>query len=124
MPLISSTKKEAIGSMWILFEILTNIFQGCLMILFIKARLSIHRKNYTPEIISIFLIAVFLSGYQYLPFTIPDVFVFTIPLIYGLLNKKAKWQLSVYWTLVLGIIFNTVTSLWLGIFSSIPGCSF
>ena len=109
--------------MWFLIETVTNILQGLIMTVFMKRRLSIHHRTLLPEAVSTAAAAVYLSVYEQLPFYAPDSAVFIIPLIYGLTGKETKWPFTVYWTIILGIVFNTVSSLSINLFLSIPGIS-
>lgn len=106
--------------MWNLFELAVNLFQAVMMLLFIKSRLHIIRHCWYADVLFVMLVTGFFSSYNFAKLPISDLVVFGIPLVYALLMADEKWYLSVFWSLMLGLIFASGTSLTLHIFMCIP----
>lgn len=90
------------------------------MLLFIKSRLHISRHCWYADVIFVMLVTGFFSLYIFAKIPVSDLVVFVIPLVYALLMADGKWYLSAFWSLMLGLIFASGTSLTLHIFMSIP----
>ena len=90
------------------------------MLLFIKSRLHIIRHCWYADVLFVMLVTGFFSLYIFAKLPISDLVVFGIPLVYALLMADEKWYLSVFWSLMLGLIFASGTSITLNIFMCIP----
>ena len=95
--------------MWNLFELAVNLFQAVMMLLFIKSRLHIIRHCWYADVLFVMLVTGFFSLYIFAKLPISDLVVFGIPLVYALLRADEKWYLSVFWSLMLGLIFASGT---------------
>ena len=85
----------------ILFSVLINLYQGILMIWFMKKRLiqTIHPMIYDCA----FMAAVggALCLWEFTGLEINDNLIFLLPLTYALLFSDEKWYYPLFWTLVL-----------------------
>ena len=85
----------------ILFSVLINLYQGILMIWFMKKRLiqTIHPMIYDCA----FMAAVggALCLWEFAGLEINDNLIFLLPLTYALLFSDEKWYYPLFWTLVL-----------------------
>lgn len=110
--------------MWILFEIVINFLQAVMILLFMKSRLHISKPRKLWDILCVASVTVFFSLYQFVDLPIPDTFVFVIPFIYAIMAADDKWYVSVFWVLVLAVLFLSAISLSLHIFMTLPAISY
>lgn len=108
---------------WNLFEWSINLLQGLMMLLFMKSRLHIRRTIPVADALCALTVAVFLALYDFVEMPVPDIIVFVIPLVYGLVMTEDPWYMAVFWSLMLGLIFAVSTSLMMHLCTSIPGIS-
>lgn len=109
---------------WTIFEIFVNIFQGYIIQKFMESKLHITRPHRLQDVLCIASLSIFTSLYLFIDIPIPDTVGFIIPLIYALTVADDKWSVSVFWTAVLTVLFLSIASLSLHIFSSVPEISF
>ena len=109
--------------LWTIFEIGVNILQGYMMAQFMKSRLHHHNHHRHATVLCISLIAVYFTLDSLFHISIPELAVFLIPLIYGMIITDEKWYVAVFWTLVLMLEFTTIVSLLLHISLFLPGFS-
>lgn len=109
---------------WIVFEILINAFQGFIIQGFMESRLHISRSHRLQDVLCILAVTLYSSLTLITAIPLPDATIFLIPLIYAWLVADDKWYVSVFWTAVLAVLFLSIISLMLHIFSSIPGSSY
>lgn len=107
--------------MWTAFELLINLFQALLLLLFMKGRLHISHRHRVQDALCILAAAAYLSAYLFYPIPIADTYVFLIPLIYALMAADDPWYVSAFWAAVLAVLFLSITSLSIHIFMTIPG---
>ena len=107
--------------MWNLFEICVNIFQGCMMVQFLKRRVHPVLSHRTIDIVCVLLISLFFSLYANMPSWIPETIIFSIPLLYAVIITRGKWVSSLYWAMVLALEFMTIVSMLLRVFILLPG---
>ena len=110
--------------MWTAFELLINLFQSILLLLFIKGRLHISRARKAYDAIFILSVTGYLSAYLFYPVPFTDTYVFLIPFIYALIAADDPWYVSAFWSATLALLFLSVISLAIHIFMSIPGGSY
>ncbi|MBR2601171.1 MAG: sensor histidine kinase [Clostridia bacterium] len=96
---------------WYLFEAAINLYQGFLLIFFMRKVLHYANPSLWTDLISIIITGALLSIHQFTDSTIPDTLIFLIPLTHALVLSKEKWYLCVLWTLVLGIVAIGTTEL-------------
>lgn len=109
---------------WAIFEILVNIFQGYIIQQFMESRLHITRKHRLHDVLCVLAVALHCSISTSISIAIPDAVVFIIPLVYAWTVADDKWYVSVFWSAVVAVLFLSIISLMLHIFSSIPGRSY
>ena len=110
--------------LWLLFEIVINIFQGYLIQQFISGRMHHQQPHVLKDVLCIVTIAGYCSIPLFFPVQLPDVGVFIIPLVYAWSISKDRWYIPVYWTMVLSLLFLSIISLNLHLFSSVPGSDY
>lgn len=109
---------------WTVFEILVNLFQGFIIQQFMESRLHVSCKHKLQDVLCIMTIALYSSLSFILTVPLPDVVIFFIPLIYAWIIADDPWYVSIFWTIVLALMFLSIISLMIHIFSSIPGSSY
>ncbi|MEG0492609.1 MAG: GHKL domain-containing protein [Clostridia bacterium] len=110
--------------MWIIFELSINVLQAFLMLKFMKSRLHISKPHRLYDILCMVGVTSFLSLYELITIPTTDALVFIIPLLYAFFIADDKWYISLFWTLVLCLMFSAAVSLSLHIFMSIPQISY
>lgn len=110
--------------MWTAFELLINLFQALLLLLFMKGRLHISRRHRLHDALCILAITLYLSAYLFYPVPFADTFVFLIPLVYALMAADDPWYVSAFWSAVLCVLFVSVISLSIHIFMAVPKFSY
>ncbi len=108
---------------WYLFESVINLYQGFLLIFFMRKVLHYAKPQLWADILGIILAGALLSVHEFTGSTIPDTFIFLIPLFHALIFSREKWYICVLWTLVLGIVAIGTTELFGNIVSSAWGVS-
>lgn len=95
---------------WTIFEVSLNLFQGFLFQRFMLSRLHTVQKHELHDVLCIVATTLFYTVTLYFAIPFADVVVFVIPLCYALLIAGDKWYVSVFWTVILAILFLAVTS--------------
>lgn len=106
--------------MWLLFEILVNIYQGFLMVYFIRHRLHLKRKGYWEGIICAGSVALFYSLYLFWNIALLDTVIFIVPFLYALFVSDEKIGASLFWSAVLAFLFISSATLTSAFFQAMP----
>lgn len=109
---------------WTIFEVIVNFFQGFIIQQFMESRLHISRKHKLHDALCILIVGLYSSLALIVTVPLPDAIIFLIPLIYAWMVADDPWYASLFWTVVLAILFLSIISLMIHIFSSIPGSSY
>jgi len=109
---------------WVVFEVLINLLQAVLLLLFMKGRLHMSRRHKAHDALCILAVTAYLSAYLFYPVPFADTFVFLIPFIYALIAADDPWYVSAFWAAVLAVLFVSVISLSIHIFMAIPKFSY
>ena len=110
--------------MWTAFELLINLFQALLLLVFMKGRLHISRRHRLHDALCILAVTLYLSAYLFSPVPFADTFVFLIPLVYALITADDPWYVSAFWSAVLCVLFVAVISLSIHVFMAVPKFSY
>lgn len=106
--------------MWTLFEILVNIYQGFLMVYFLRRQLNIRHKNPIPDVLCVGAIALFYSLYLFWDVPLLDTAVFLIPLAYSLFVSEERWGICLLWNFAMAIIFTVAVKCVSAFFLALP----
>ena len=109
---------------WTIFEVIVNFFQGFIIQQFMESRLHISRKHKLHDVLCILTVGLYSSLALIVTVPLPDATIFLIPLIYAWIVADDPWYASFFWTVVLAVLFLSIISLMIHIFSSIPGSSY
>ena len=95
---------------WILFEICVNLFQGALMVYFMRRHVHVCRGNRLTDAACVTAVGLFFTAHHYfaLPFT--DTAVFLLPMAYAFYLSDDAWYFKIFWTLVLAARFGGITN--------------
>ena len=104
---------------WTFFEIAVNVYQGALMIYFLRKVLLTQVKHYYYDVVFVLLIALTLSSYLFLTIPFIDTFVFILPFIFSLCISKDKLLAKFFWTLVLAIVCSGITTITISFCTSV-----
>lgn len=117
---------------WTAIEITANIFQAFLILFFIKSRLHIKKQSWIHDCSCIAACAMFYSLYLFVYVPINDICIFAFPFIYALWVASDQWPISLFWTIILSVLFNSTVGAASHIFAGafeihlsslmIPGC--
>lgn len=114
--------------MWELFEVLVNIFQSVLMLQFLKSRLHVKHGSIGWDSFCIGLTATLMTINSFplwgLNMVIPEVVIFAIPIAYMLRVSDDRWYITLFWGLVLVLLFDLAVSLVLHLMTSILNMTF
>lgn len=110
--------------MWTVFEVIINFFQAVLILIFMKSRLHISKPPRIWDAICIASITLFFSLYLFIDLPFPDTLVFVFPLLYAIVVADDKWYVSVFWVLVLAVLFLSTISLSIHVFMTVPTLSY
>ena len=102
------------------FEISVNMFQGFMMICFMKGRLKA-RKSSPLWLDAAFalLIAGWLTLYLFLPVPVPDTVIIIVPFLYAAATGRGSWLGRVLWTAVLYGVMSGISWLSIGIYQNL-----
>ena len=103
---------------WYIFESVINLYQGFLLIFFMRKVVHYAKPRLWADILCMVLAGILLSIHQFTGSAIPDTFIFLIPLVHALVFSREKWYICVLWTLVLGIVAIGTTELFGNIVSA------
>ena len=104
--------------MFTLFEIAINLFEGWLILYFIKSRMHVIRNYPIIDALCVLSCGVFYTFYLFVDMPTNDILVFIFPLLYALILNQDKWYISLFWILMLAILFNSSDGLVAHIFMS------
>lgn len=90
---------------WPIFEGAVNLYQGFLMINFMRKRCGQKYKHWWIDALFILLIGAFFSILELTHLGISDTWVFVIPLAYSLIASDEKWYVRILWTGALAVLF-------------------
>lgn len=93
--------------MFTLFEIAINLFEGWLILYFIKSRLHYKNHHLLADISCILACTIIYSLYLFVDMPQNDVFIYIVPLIYALFTCTDRWYVSLFWTLILTVLFTS-----------------
>lgn len=93
--------------MWTAIEIITNFYEGFLMVYFIKKRLC---GRFLPirktDVIPFLLIGFLYCAWQMFEIPLSDALIDMIPFLYGIYISNKKWYYNLFWTFVLSIVMT------------------
>ena len=102
--------------MFTLFEILINLFEAWLILTFIKSKIYIPKENHMVYLIFIAVCTSFYS-LSLLNIEINEIIIIIFPVLYALIMSSDKWYVSVFWSIILMILFSSTASLYTHAFS-------
>lgn len=102
--------------MFTLFEIAINLFEGWLILYFIKSRLHYKNHHLLADISCILACTIIYSLYLFVDMPQNDVFIYIVPLIYALFTCTDRWYVSLFWTLILTVLFTSTPGICTHIF--------
>ena len=102
--------------MFTLFEILINLFEAWLILTFIKSKIYIPKENHMVDLIFIAVCTSFYS-LSLLNIEINEIIIIIFPVLYALIMSSDKWYVSVFWSIILMILFSSTASLYTHAFS-------
>ncbi len=89
----------------VLFSVLINLYQGFLMIYFMKKRMTRNRHSLLYDCAAVAVIGGVFCLWEFADIQINDNLVFLLPFLYALIFSKDRWYVSLFWTLVLCACF-------------------
>ena len=92
-------------TLWIVYEVIINIYQGALTVIFLNRVLPSKTSNKWPGLVFATLFALLLSSYLVIALPLVDTWVFSIPIIYSLLFLKGPVQSKILWNTLLYMSF-------------------
>lgn len=107
--------------MWLFFEVFVNLYQGFLMVYFLRHRLYMKRTWYLPDVLCIEGVAVFYSLYLFFDLSLLDTVVIIIPFVYSLYTSDEKWSTCLFWNVMLMAVFTSTVTLTTAFYQSLPG---
>ena len=107
-------------NMWLLFEVLVNLYQGFLMVYFLRHRLHMKRTEHLPDLLCAGAVALFFSLYLFWTLPVLDTVVIVIPILYSLYVSDEKWYVSVFWNCVVMAVFTSMVTLTTAFYQSLP----
>ena len=106
---------------WIVFEITINVFQGLLILLYIKRCFSYSRRTRLADVLLVSSFAGLLSLYLFVDISYStQSLLFALPLAHTLCLSREPRLSIVYWLLVLILVMNTVSVLTYPLFDTLP----
>ena len=105
--------------MFTLFEIAINLFEGWLILYFMKSKLYISKPCLCADILCVTACTTFYSLYLFIEMPSNDIIIYVFPFLYSLFVSKTKWYLSLFWTLMLAVLFTSTASLYTHAFAMI-----
>lgn len=104
---------------WTLFEIAVNIYQGILMIYFMRKILTPRLKHYWYDALFVMLIALFLSSYLFVSIPFVDTVVFVLPFGFAMCVSRDRVVAKLFWTVVLAVLFIGITNITIAFCTSV-----
>ena len=108
---------------WTAFEIAINLFQGTLMIFFIKRQSHLRINSRSMDLCFIAAIGFFQTLYLFFPIAIPDTVIFLLPFVYACIVSSDRWYVSFFWSIVLTALFIVTIGLIKNLYLQIPDVS-
>ena len=102
------------------FEIAVNLFQGFMMIGFMRAKLKAQKSRpLWLDAAFVLLIAGWLTLYLFLPVPVPDTVIIIVPFLYAVATGRGSWLGRVLWTAVLYGVMAGISWLSIGIYQNL-----
>lgn len=108
---------------WTAFEIAINLFQGTLMIFFMKRQSHLRINSRSMDLCFIAAIGFFQTLYLFFPIAIPDTVIFLLPFVYACIVSSDRWYVSFFWSIVLTALFIVTIGLIKNLYLQIPDVS-
>ena len=106
---------------WMAFEIAINIFQGCLLLMYVKECFTYEKKHPIADMLLVFSCAGFLCYFLFFSYVLyMDYLLFLFPAIYAFLFSSERKISIAYWIAVLMIIFVSVPTILFPVFEIVP----
>ena len=106
---------------WTAFEIAINIFQGYLLLMYVKQCFTYEKKHPIADVLLVCSCAGFLSYFIFFGNMLHvDYLLFAFPIIYAFLFSSEKRISIVYWLVVVIMVFSIVPTMLLPIFELVP----
>ena len=108
---------------WTAFEIAINLFQGALMIFFMKRQSQLRINSPSMDVGFVAAIGFFQTLYLFFPIAVPDTVIFLLPFIYACMVSADRWYVSLFWSIVLTALFIVTIGLIKNLYLQISGVS-
>ena len=106
---------------WTAFEIAINIFQGYLLLMYVKQCFTYEKKHPIADVLLVCSCAGFLCYFLFFGYVLyMDYLLFLFPAVYTFLFSSERKISIAYWIAVLMIIFVLVPTILYPIFNLIP----
>lgn len=110
-----------LNMIWTAFEIAINIFQGYLLLMYVKQCFTYEKKHPIADVLLVCSCAGFLCYFLFFDYILyMDYLLFLFPTVYAFLFSSERKISIAYWIAVLIIIFGLVPTTLLPIFNLIP----
>lgn len=97
---------------WLIFEILINVFQACIIVYFLNKQLVSKKTHRIADCICVILIFCLLTVYSFIDISIEtDSIIFIVPLLYSFIVFSDRWHVVVFWNIITILIFTVVVNL-------------
>lgn len=116
------------NTLWLLFEIAVNLFQGWLYTFFLQRQLT-RKANLSPTRFSIatigtiFSVASFYSLYIWFDIPITDSVIFIATFAYSTYCFQEKWHIKLLWNIILGVVMVAIASFMASLIINVAGVS-
>lgn len=107
--------------MWLIFEIAVNLFEGFLMVYFLRHRLYMKRTGHLPDLLCAGAVGLFYSLYLFWEIPVLDTVVVAIPFLYSLYMSDERWYVCAFWNAAMIAIFVAIATLSTAFYQSLPG---
>ena len=107
--------------LWAAFEIAINIFQGYLLLMYVKECFTYEKKHPIADVLVVFSSACVLTYFLFAPYSeYGELLVFSSSAVYAFtLSSENKWSVG-YWYAILVLIFSMVSTVTYPIFELVP----
>ena len=103
------TKADMLNMIWTAFEIAINIFQGYLILMYVKQCFTYEKKHPIADVLLVCSCAGFLSYFLFFDYILYlDYLLFLFPTVYAFLFSSERKISIAYWIAVLFFIFVSV----------------
>lgn len=110
--------------LWTLFEISANLFQAWIMVYFLKPSPENRKKGILADYVFIGIITVYSSINLFFNISLNSMLIFILPLLYSLCVSNAEWYISLFWSIILALLFSSTAGASIQLFLSIADTSF